>query len=96
MGTMRRDVLQRSVTHMTLDLELDKARIAGLRAERNALQRVIQKFDDELADWDDIQREKVLERFKNKDAQIRSQDVQTSRMEKTVADYKMQLEELHN
>ena len=33
-----------------LDLELEKARCSGLRAERNELRRVIKKFDDDPAE----------------------------------------------
>lgn len=92
----RRAVLRRSVGYMEVELEIYKARLVGMRQERNSLMRSIQQFHTELTHWDEAQRKRLHHRYAAKTAQIHAVERDVQRRGELLSEYRVELTALED
>lgn len=92
----RRALLNQSVRYLEVDMEIYKARLVGMRQERNSMMRSIQQFHTELTHWDDAQRKRLHHRYSAKTAQIHALERDVQRRGEQLSEYRVELAELED
>lgn len=90
----RRALLRQSVEYLEVDVELDKARLAGLRQQRNATMCILQKKSTEFSHWNEVQVKRIHGRFASESAQIHAKVREIERRTQMLLEYREELEEL--